>query len=523
MSLPLAVIVGIRANAAEPDRVRNVRLCLEALNAQDLQRCQFQTILIEQDYAPQLDRAIVRLADRTQFVYNAGAYNRGWAFNVGADLVRDEAEYLLFLDGDVLMQPDCLRRTLDLLRAGSPAVRPYSEVMYLDRDSTMRVLEAWPSLPPATELNGSVYRNPMGLGIAIEAGLYHRIGGHDERFEGWGWEDREFWARLERTTEIDRLPDRVLHLNHEESEMNGFWGAENEILFFDCLRHGSKVSQGPPKGNIEKYGRGSTAETIESIAKQLGSDACVVSNCREGSSDYVPAPEPEGYRRWFACSVPTGPGIYTDVAVFLTYDRYAASMPREDSLTGPLISIVTPTYYRLHTLPAFVERLRAQTYRAWELILVDNAGDSNYFFADPRIRVFVDAAVRGAGYGRNSGVKLASGDFVCFFDDDDIMYPCYLERFVSAFLAHPDAGMVRCGMRKPNGWDNFTYATPQCCLRREFATASWVPEHGQDQTYFKTIGGTRGWSVENGKIVVIGEVLCAAGFDPRGGLRRGGL
>jgi glycosyltransferase involved in cell wall biosynthesis len=182
-----------------------------------------------------------------------------------------------------------------------------------------------------------------------------------------------------------------------------------------------------------------------------------------------------------------------------------------------------PTYYRLHTLLDAIDSLRAQTYRNWELILVDNAGDCNYRFADPRIRVVADSEKRGAAYARNCGVKHATGDFVCFFDDDDVMYPLYLERFVSTFLRHPDAEMVRCGMRKPDGWDNFTYATPSCCLRRSYATPTWIPEHGQDQTYFKTIAGNNSWSVENGKIVVLGEVLCAATFDLRGGLRRGDL
>ena len=51
--LPLAVIVGIRANQAELDRQRNLRLCLETLQAQDIASSEFQTILIEQDYAPQ--------------------------------------------------------------------------------------------------------------------------------------------------------------------------------------------------------------------------------------------------------------------------------------------------------------------------------------------------------------------------------------------------------------------------------------------------------------------------------------
>src|ERR1700733_6018828 len=119
--LPLAVIVGIRANQAELDRQRNLRLCLETLKRQDLPSGAFQTILIEQDHAPQVSPEITELADRYQFAYNAGPYNRGWAFNIGAKLVRGAPEYLLFLDADVLLPRDSLGRLLELLRGGCAA------------------------------------------------------------------------------------------------------------------------------------------------------------------------------------------------------------------------------------------------------------------------------------------------------------------------------------------------------------------------------------------------------------------
>lgn len=518
--LPLAVIIGIRANAAELDRARNLRLCVEALNAQDIPCADFQIILIEQDHAPQVMPQIIELADRYQFAYNAGPYNRGWAFNIGANLVRGKAEYLLFLDADVLLRRDCLRRLLELLRSGFPAVRPYREAMFLDRESTARVLNTWPAPPPVSELNGSVFLNPMGLSIAVEAGVYDRIGGHDERFWGWGWEDREFWERLERHADIGRLPDRILHLHHEQLQMKEVWAATNRSLFFESLNSRRTVSEESSKGDTEKYrserGTGACVEGMDDLAARFGQSAHVLTSDRNGTRDT----QLQGYRRWFSCSVAKGPGVYIEATVFLEFKTFP---PAVSSFDGPLISVVIPTYYRLHTLLDTIDSLLAQTYPHWELILVDNAGDCNYYFADPRIRVLADAGRRGAAYARNSGVKHVKGDFVCFFDDDDTMYPSYLERLVSAFRTHPDAGMVRCGMRKPDGWDNFTYATPECCLRRPYATPTWIPEHGQDQTYFKTIAHKNGWSVENGKIVVLGEVLCAAGFDLRGGLRRGDL
>src|SRR6185369_8882371 len=150
--LPLAVIIGIRANAAEPDRARNLRLCLETLRAQDLASTEFQIVLIEQDHAPWMVPAVTGLADRYQFAYNAGPYNRGWAFNIGAKLVRGQAEYLFFLDADVLLKRDSLRQLLETLRGGFAAVRPYREALFLDRESMASLVAAWPEIPGDSEL-----------------------------------------------------------------------------------------------------------------------------------------------------------------------------------------------------------------------------------------------------------------------------------------------------------------------------------------------------------------------------------
>ncbi|HWM89284.1 MAG TPA: glycosyltransferase family A protein [Thermoanaerobaculia bacterium] len=185
-------------------------------------------------------------------------------------------------------------------------------------------------------------------------------------------------------------------------------------------------------------------------------------------------------------------------------------------------SIVMPTYRRPHTIHRTIASIRAQTYREWELIVVDNAGDGGYGFEDPRIRVLVHSEKTSASHARNMGLLYASGDLVCFFDDDDDMYPDYLAELASAFRAHPAVCMVRCGMLMRSGKPNFSHATPECCLRREFATPTWDGlAVCEDQRYFQGIARTNGWTEERGEVVMISKVLCASHGDPVGGLRAG--
>jgi glycosyltransferase involved in cell wall biosynthesis len=185
-------------------------------------------------------------------------------------------------------------------------------------------------------------------------------------------------------------------------------------------------------------------------------------------------------------------------------------------------SIVMPTYRRPHTIYQTVRTILDQTHTNWELIVVDNAGDADYRFDDPRIRQYRHAEQTSAAYARNCGLRYATGDLVSFFDDDDLMLPGYLEGFARAFATHPSASMVRCGMVQKSGEIDFSMATPECCLRRRYATPTWEPSgQVQDQEYFAAIVRANGWSEANGDIVVIEQPLCHAQTHPIGGLRAG--
>jgi Glycosyl transferase family 2 len=209
-----------------------------------------------------------------------------------------------------------------------------------------------------------------------------------------------------------------------------------------------------------------------------------------------------------------------DVVWILTRSEPTTSDPSE----ALKVSIIMPTYRRSHTLFRTVQTVRNQTYRNWELIIIDNEGTKEYQFSDPRIRVYTHSNKPSASYARNQGLTYATGDLVCFFDDDDEMFPFYLEMFVRAFEANPTAKMVRCGMIVSGGRTNFSYATPECCLRREFVTPSWTNSNSShDQHYFKNIINQHGWSDSKGDIITLNETLCRANCDPKGGLRGGRL
>ncbi|HXE65817.1 MAG TPA: glycosyltransferase family A protein [Rhodanobacteraceae bacterium] len=107
----------------------------------------------------------------------------------------------------------------------------------------------------------------------------------------------------------------------------------------------------------------------------------------------------------------------------------------------PEVSIVLSTYNRLPLLHRAVDSVIAQTFRDWELIVVDDGstdGTREYLEAieDPRVRpIWLQHG--GVTSARNAGLRLARGEWVAFHDSDDLWLPEKLEWQLQRVTAHP--------------------------------------------------------------------------------------
>jgi len=107
----------------------------------------------------------------------------------------------------------------------------------------------------------------------------------------------------------------------------------------------------------------------------------------------------------------------------------------------PEVSIVLSTYNRLPLLRSAVASVIAQTFRDWELIVVDDGstdGTREYLEAieDPRVRpIWLEHG--GVTWARNAGLQLAHGEWIAFHDSDDLWLPEKLEWQLQRVTAHP--------------------------------------------------------------------------------------
>ena len=93
--------------------------------------------------------------------------------------------------------------------------------------------------------------------------------------------------------------------------------------------------------------------------------------------------------------------------------------------TFPFISIIIPVYRVEKYLRACVDSVLAQTYKNLEIILVDDGSPDNcgqiceeYAAKDGRVRV-IHQTNQGVAAARNSGLEIATGEYIGFVDSDD--------------------------------------------------------------------------------------------------------
>ncbi len=131
----------------------------------------------------------------------------------------------------------------------------------------------------------------------------------------------------------------------------------------------------------------------------------------------------------------------------------------------PLVSVIVPIYKVEAFLPACVESLLAQTFRDFELILVndgspDGCGALCDAFAerDARVRV-IHRENGGLSAARNSGLAIARGETIAFVDSDDLVHPDYLQQLYTA-LTGSGADMAVCAVEDVDE-DGESLASPQ--------------------------------------------------------------
>lgn len=112
----------------------------------------------------------------------------------------------------------------------------------------------------------------------------------------------------------------------------------------------------------------------------------------------------------------------------------------------PFVSVIVTTYNRPEMLVEALASVARQTWRNFEVIVVNDAGEDVAAtvarFTSLSISYVQHDRNKGLAAARNTGISHARGAYLIFLDDDDIFYPHHLESLITEAMAHPEAGLV---------------------------------------------------------------------------------
>ncbi|HLE62202.1 MAG TPA: glycosyltransferase [Pyrinomonadaceae bacterium] len=119
-------------------------------------------------------------------------------------------------------------------------------------------------------------------------------------------------------------------------------------------------------------------------------------------------------------------------------------------MSGPLVTVIIPTYNRRRWIGECLDSVKEQTYPHVETLVIDDGssdGTVEWLRTEPRFafaQIHVQPRNGGASEARNAGIQLARGELIAFIDSDDALARNHLATAVEIFRQHPDAGLFCC-------------------------------------------------------------------------------
>lgn len=117
----------------------------------------------------------------------------------------------------------------------------------------------------------------------------------------------------------------------------------------------------------------------------------------------------------------------------------------------PKVSIITASYNYEHYIKETIESVIAQSYKDWEMIIVDDGSKDNsvsvikeYCLKDDRIKFFQheNGVNKGLAETIQLGLQCATGEWIVFLESDDSITPDYLEEKLQIANNNPDVNLI---------------------------------------------------------------------------------
>jgi glycosyltransferase involved in cell wall biosynthesis len=343
------------------------------------------------------------------------------ARNYGA--ARATGEYLLFLDADDMLAPGALGRLAAALDGDAGIHVAYGGLDLVDERGGNRRPNPWPG--DCQFRAQAAHLNQLHYSALWRREAFVRTGGY--RTRDWRAEDASLWLRamgqgirVARVTSEATLLYRVRADSKSQEEARAFADRDGDWTHWLPWRAGA--ASGPEGAMLARDGIRLVPGRVPFSAMQppLGTHAWPVAHHAKPLVSVI---------------IPVGPGH----ASYLV-----------DAL----------------------DSLQAQTFDAWEAIVVNDSGADLPPTGHAWARILTTPGKQGAGYARNIGLEAASSPLALFLDADDMLTPDALETLLAAY-AQADATFVYSDVAHWQGrWDSDHETLPA----PEFDQAGWLAQ-----------------------------------------------
>lgn len=119
-------------------------------------------------------------------------------------------------------------------------------------------------------------------------------------------------------------------------------------------------------------------------------------------------------------------------------------------MKAPKVSVLIPTYNYAHILDVTIQSVLAQTYKDFELIIVDNCSTDNTvevvqkYLSDSRVSFHRNDRNLGLTGNWNRCLELAKGEYLKYLCADDKLHPQILEKYIPIMDSHPQVSIISC-------------------------------------------------------------------------------
>ena len=147
-----------------------------------------------------------------------------------------------------------------------------------------------------------------------------------------------------------------------------------------------------------------------------------------------------------------------------------------------MVSVVIPSYLQGHYLEECISSVIAQSYKYWEIIIVnDGSSDETTSIAKLLIKKYgaykirlVDKINSGVCDARNAGIKHSNGHYILCLDADDKIHPELLNKMTHLLDTDNSVGIAYCDWQH-FGSSNLTHPSLEFCILHLYSVSNYIP------------------------------------------------